>query len=252
MPQESVDASTTPMESTAPNYTRHASTPQLPGAYPNTDQPTALGAGSFSVAEIIPQFAQDAIVSVGQAAVAYLPTSVAAYIPESLNPTPQTSLPRQELGVAKPHEHTSGTSGVGAPPGSRDEQGVAHLPMEKDVDQFPATQNASDGHTNHTVNTSGVGVTDTDEGPIMTDSGHLNPEPPQDIPAVPNTSNSSTNGKAHDHSHGQRGSRSHGGGTVKVSLKDRIRGEAKVVLGKLGNKEEKVEEGRRILSGSET
>jgi hypothetical protein len=47
------------------------------------------------------------------------------------------------------------------------------------------------------------------------------------------------------------GRRDHGGEKIgKVSLRDRIRGETKVVIGKIGHREDKVEEGRRILKGS--
>jgi hypothetical protein len=55
--------------------------------------------------------------------------------------------------------------------------------------------------------------------------------------------------QGHDHGQIQDSSGDSTGVDRKVSLKDRIRGEAKVVMGKLGNKEEKVQEGKRILSG---
>lgn len=45
------------------------------------------------------------------------------------------------------------------------------------------------------------------------------------------------------------GTNSVGGSPRKVSLRNKIVGEAKVLAGKIGKKEEKVAEGRRILQG---
>ncbi|KAK7046142.1 hypothetical protein VNI00_007145 [Paramarasmius palmivorus] len=140
------------------------------------------------------------------------------------------------------------SGGVGDLPGGKSETSIAVLPDEKN-NRVNGSEIKGDNNkkplplTPHTDST--VAVT-----------GHEAPShaaPPKDGKFTENV----VNGDTRDHhdvsstlsggSGGSDGSRSVGGTPRKAKLMDKIKGEMKVISGKLGGKEEKVEEGKRMM-----
>lgn len=70
-----------------------------------------------------------------------------------------------------------------------------------------------------------------------------------DTPALAPTISADSHRRTGSTNTASSGSKSIGGTPRKVSLKDKIKGEVKVISGRLGGKPERVEEGKRILQG---
>ncbi|KAL0059963.1 hypothetical protein AAF712_013259 [Marasmius tenuissimus] len=91
-------------------------------------------------------------------------------------------------------------------------------------------------HTDSTVAVSGHSEPDTLSSPKGSKFS--------ETPSIKNNDLTSTTSAGSD---GTEGSRSVGGTPRKAKLMDKIKGEVKVITGKLGGKEDKVEEGRRLM-----
>ncbi|KAI0042421.1 hypothetical protein FA95DRAFT_579532 [Auriscalpium vulgare] len=116
----------------APSVNSTASTPggDVPGSYPRGAEE---GSADYAPSQLLesakqyipdPNQAQSTLQSMGQTAISYLPASLSGYLPGGQ----QTSLPSTEKEGIQPGEHQSG---IGALPGSINEEGVAKLPEEQ-------------------------------------------------------------------------------------------------------------------------
>jgi len=192
------------------------------------------------------------------------------------------SMPSTETKGQQPGEHTDG---AGSLPGTKDEQGVAVLPEERETKTTETVrpehrEEPSDlpGETSKSTGTSGVGVggatdplkKDTESRDIPSETATSEPktvssepvtsEPktltsePKTVTSEPKTTGSEP-GKPRSESENvtsvQRSGGSEGSaeGQHKVTLKEKISGGMKVFSGKLGHDKSKVEEGKKLMHG---